>query len=220
MADEPCLYVLAGTNGAGNSSLLGELLRRSSGVSHYDPDAATRRLLEANPRATLEQANSAAWEQGKRLVLRAIEERLDFAIETTLGGETYVGIFEKALAAGIEVRLWYVGLASPELHLARVAARVAKGGHDIPEAKIRERYDRGRENLLRLLPMLTEMRLLDNSAEGDPDRGERPRPKLLLHTARGRIVSVCALGSTPAWAKPIVAAALRWRKTPGRRRRR
>jgi predicted ABC-type ATPase len=211
VADEPCLYVLAGTNGAGKSSLVGELLRRSSGVPHYDPDAATRRLLEANPRATLDQANAAAWQQGMRLVLRAIEERLDFAIETTLGGETYVEVFEKALARGIEVRLWYVGLASPELHLARVAARVAKGGHDIPEEKIRERYDRGRENLLRLLPGLTEMKLLDNSVEGDPDRGERPRPELLLHTARRRIVSACALGSTPAWAKPILAAALRWR---------
>jgi hypothetical protein len=64
------------------------------------------------------------------------------------------------------------------------------------------------------------MKLLDNSVEGDPDRGGRPRPKLLLHTARGRIVSACALGLTPEWAKPILAAALRWRTTPRRRRRR
>jgi len=47
-----------------------------------------------------------------------------------------------ALSAGIEVRIWHVGLASAELHIARVRARVAKGGHDIPEALIRDRYDR------------------------------------------------------------------------------
>ena len=61
-------------------------------------------------------------------------------------------LLERALAVGLEVRVWYVGLSSPELHLARVRARVAKGGHDIPEAQVRARYDSSRLNLIRLLP--------------------------------------------------------------------
>ena len=35
------------------------------------------------------------------------------------------------------MRIWFVGLSSPELHMARVRSRVARGGHDIPEEKLR-----------------------------------------------------------------------------------
>jgi predicted ABC-type ATPase len=207
MPDKACIYVLAGTNGAGKSSVLGEMAI-AAGAEFFNPDEATRRILEVNPGAPLDEANAAAWNQGKRLFERAIDEHLDYMFETTLGGNTFVGLLQKALAAGLEVRMSYVGLASPELHLARVAARVAKGGHDILEAKIRERYDKGREHLVALVPDLTEMRLYDNSAEGDPDTGIAPQPKLLLQMTAGRITTMCALKEVPAWAKPIVAAAI------------
>jgi predicted ABC-type ATPase len=206
--DSARLYVLAGTNGAGKSSVLGALAVRKGAV-YFNPDDATRRILAANPGAGLAEANGAAWQQGKRLLERAIAERLDYMFETTLGGETFVGLLQSALAAGIEVRVAYVGLTSPELHIARVAARVAKGGHDIPEARIRYRYDKSREHLIALLPDLTELKVYDNSAEADPDAGGRPRPKLLLHLARGRVKAMCEPAEVPGWAKPIVVAALR-----------
>ena len=88
-------------------------------------------------------------------------------------------------------------------------ARVEKGGHRIPEQKIRERFDRSRLNLVRLLPRLTELLLYDNSNEPDPDVGERPEPMLLLHMASGKIVGSCNLQSIPVWAKPILAMALK-----------
>jgi hypothetical protein len=112
-------------------------------------------------------------------------------------------------SAGGEVRVWYVGLNSPELHIARVRARVAKGGHDIPEADIRRRWKTGRLNAIRLLPKLTELRVYDNSGEADPDTGTGPTPVLVLHLRRGRIVAPRDLSGTPAWAKPIVGAAMR-----------
>jgi predicted ABC-type ATPase len=99
-------------------------------------------------------------------------------------------------------------LSSPELHIARVRSRVARGGHDIPEAKIRERYDHSRLNLIRLLPNLTELRVYDNSEEADPQAGVAPEPALILHLARAMIVSSCKLTDTPQWAKPILRAAL------------
>jgi predicted ABC-type ATPase len=37
---------------------------------------------------------------------------------------------------GIAVRIWYVGLTNAELHIARVQARVKRGGHDTPEEKL------------------------------------------------------------------------------------
>lgn len=140
---------------------------------------------------------------------RAIDQRQTFAFETTLGGKTITALLEQAVAAGIEVRIWYVGLNSPELHLRRVRARVAHGGHDIPEEKIRERYHHSRLNLIRLLPHVTELLLYDNSAEADPHTGAAPQPKLLLHLVRGKVVANCDLATTPDWAKPIMVAALR-----------
>jgi predicted ABC-type ATPase len=208
VADKPCIHVLAGTNGAGKSSVLGEMAIRA-GAEYFNPDDATLRILAANPGATLAEANAEAWAQGKRLLERAIAEHLDYMFETTLGGETFVGLLQKALASGLDVRVAYVGLESPELHIARVAARVARGGHDIPEERIRYRYDKGREHLIQLLPNLTEMKLYDNSAEADPHAGKAPRPKLLLHMVADRIKEMCDARQVPKWAKPIVAAALR-----------
>jgi predicted ABC-type ATPase len=203
----PAIYVLAGANGAGKSSIAGAMFRKR-GADYFNPDEAMRAILAANPGADLDAANSAAWHEGRRLLERAIAERFDFALETTLGGQTITRLLEAALAAGLEVRMWYVGLRNADLHVARVRSRVRRGGHDIPEEKIRERYDQSRLNLVRLLPRLTELRLYDNSDEADPAAGAAPEPKLVLHLVRGKVAYVCPLPRTPQWAKPIVARAI------------
>jgi predicted ABC-type ATPase len=204
-----CIYVLAGTNGGGKSSIAGAMFLQQ-GVEYFNPDEAARRIRSANPGMTHEEANSAAWHQGRRLLERAIAERLNFPFETTLGGHTIAALLESALSVAVEVRIWYVGLSSPELHIARVRSRVARGGHDIPDAKIRERYDGSRLNLIQLMLRLTELRVYDNSQEADPNTGVAPEPKLILHLARGNIIiSSCDLSDTPEWAKPILGAAIR-----------
>jgi len=207
--------VLAGTNGAGKSSIVGEMFLQE-GVQYFNPDNAAQRILSANPGMSQSEANSAAWYEGKRLLERAIQERLDFAFETTLGGKTFTNLLHKALAQGIEVRVWYVGLDSPELHIARVRSRVKHGGHDIPEERIRERYTQSRLNLIQLLPRLTELLLYDNSDEADPKIGNAPEPKLIVHCIRGKVAESCDLTSVPEWAKSILAAALKLSKAKDR----
>lgn len=66
----------------------------------------------------------------------------------------------------------FVGLDLPERHIARVAARVARGGHDIPEGMIRARYDSSRKNLLRLMPVLDNLAV----SEFDPAPVCPPNP--------------------------------------------
>jgi predicted ABC-type ATPase len=92
---------------------------------------------------------------------------------------------------------------------ARVQRRVGQGGHGIAGDAIRRRYDAGRLNLIRLLHDLHELRLYDNSLEADPAEGQEPRPRLLLRVSSGRIVAPTNLHATPAWAKPMVVAALK-----------
>lgn len=201
------IYVLAGTNGAGKSSIGGAMIRASGG-DYFNPDEAAQQIVEANPGLPIAAANGAAWQEGKRLLERALAERGHFAFETSLGGATITKLLADAIAAGIDVHVWYVALATPELHLARVRARVARGGHDIPERDIRRRYDASRQNLLVLLPDLASLRVYDNSADADPGKGVAPQPQLLLHAERGRIVRHCELASAPEWVKPILLIAL------------
>jgi len=201
------IYVLAGVNGAGKSSIGGAAFRAFGG-DYYNPDEAARALMAAHRGLEQTQANAAAWQQGKALLEQAIAKRLHFAFETTLGASTIPRLLEDAAAQGIAIHVWYAGLASPELHVARVRARVRRGGHDIAESDIRRRYEHSRLNLIRLLPSLAALRLYDNSAEADPASGLAPLPRLLLHMQRGRILGPEDLSATPNWAKPIVAAAL------------
>jgi predicted ABC-type ATPase len=112
------------------------------------------------------------------------------------------------MEAGIEVRIWYVGLTNAELHIARVRARVKRGGHDIPEERIRQRYTRTVSNLIQLMPKLTDLRVYDNSVEADPHTGARPEPRLIVHLNGRKLLNICELASTPEWAKPIVLTAL------------
>ena len=200
--------MLAGTNGAGKSSIGGAALRHND-ADYFNPDEAADRFAQLDPYMTRAQANIAAWTEGKRLLERAIAHRLDFSFETTLGGRTMTALLHRALDDGFEVWIWYAGLSSPELHIARVARRVATGGHDIPERAIRQRYDDSRKNLIRLLPRLTKLLVFDNSKEADPVIGVAPTPRLVLHVETGRIVAPQDLSATPTWAKPIVSAALK-----------
>ena len=204
----PSIYVISGVNGAGKSSLAGETFRQS-GADYFDPDEAARLLMTANPTLTQTEANNAAWHEGVRLLRRAIDERLDFAFETTLGANTIPRLLRKAANAGLDIYIWYVGLESPELHIARVQSRVARGGHDISEADIRRRYERSRLNLIDLLPVLRALRIFDNSAEADPADGQTPKPMLVLSMEERKILEPKDLTHTPVWAKPIVAAALK-----------
>ena len=181
---------------------------RASGADYYNPDEAAREIRKASPGLGQRDANGLAWGKGRDLLQRAIDERKDFVFESTLGAQTIPALLAEAARKGAAVHVWFVGLDGVERHLTRVRARVKAGGHDIPEADIRRRYETSRENLVWLMPRLTSLRLYDNSIEADPASGESPRPRLLLHLERGRIVAPANLRATPGWAKALVARAM------------
>ena len=203
----PWILVLAGVNGAGKSSVGGDLLRRS-GRAWFNPDDYARDLLAATGCSPAE-ANAEAWQEGMRRLERAIAAGRHHAFETTLGGNTVAATLRKA-AASHDLMMWFCGLDSAERHITRVHQRVTRGGHDIPEAKIHERYARSVGNLVALLPHLARLQVYDNSVDaliGQP----MPNPRLLLQTDRGRITfptSANELRQTPDWAKPVLEAAL------------
>jgi predicted ABC-type ATPase len=206
----PALFVLAGVNGAGKSSIGGFLLRQA-GVTWFNPDAFARELV-ASTGCDQQDANVEAWHEGLRRLDDAIAHGRDHAFETTLGGRTMTDRIASA-AATHDVLVWFCGLSSPDLHIRRVRARVAAGGHDIPDARIRERYPKAAGNLIGLLPAIAHLRVYDNSAEAAL-RTPVPDPILVLEMRDGVVTfpgadDAEALGRTPEWARPIVEAALR-----------
>jgi hypothetical protein len=110
------ILVLAGVNGAGKSSLLGTWLE-AEGLSWFNPDSFTRRLVEAG--WPLPEANAEAWQEGTRRLRQAMADGTDFAFETTLGGNTIPRLLREACERH-QVAIWFCGLADVELHIARV----------------------------------------------------------------------------------------------------
>lgn len=208
-AARPFIFVLAGVNGAGKSSVGGALLAEH-GLAWYNPDSYARELV-AQLGLDVEDANGRAWEYGRVQLAAALAQRRNHAFETTLGASTIPELLAKASRTH-DVVMIFCGLASAEMHLRRVHARVASGGHDIPVAKVRERWISSRMNLIRLLPLLARLQVFDNSAEAAPGE-EIPDPVLLLEMIGGRLVfpaadDAAALEATPDWARPIVQAAI------------
>jgi len=208
----PRIHVLAGVNGAGKSSVGGEKIR-AAGAQYYNPDEVARQVKRSNPQLTQSQANAVAWQNGRLMLERAIREKKDFAFETTLGANTMPELLIQAAKVGFEIHIWYAGLASPEQHIARVRARVKRGGHDIPEQDIHRRFEHSRLNLIRLMPHLTSLRVFDNSLDADPEVGNQPVPQLILRVEQGAVITDAKdLVSTPKWARPLVAAALKQKR--------
>lgn len=198
------IIVAAGTNGAGKSSIAGEYFVRGGG--YFNPDLRTQDLVSAG--LTPGDANAQSWAEGFDQLRHAIDNNEDFTFETTLGGRSISRELHRAVKAGRTVCIWYVGLDSPELHITRVQARVARGGHDIPEAKIRERYQKSLSNLIGLIGIAAEFHLFDNSQETDDGL---PHAKLVMRMHGSRITEpniVELVMNAPDWAKPVIAAAL------------
>lgn len=199
------IIVAAGVNGAGKSSIIGQYAK-NNGASYFNPDERTRDFVRAGLGEA--EANARSWQEGFDALRNAIDNDASYTFETTLGGKSIVTELFRALARKRPVTIYYIGLNSVELHIRRVAARVKRGGHDIPEAKIRERYISSRENLLGFIGTEASLRIWDNS---DEDAGGKPNPVDVLIIKDNRLiypVTSKALKATPGWARPLVQRAL------------
>ena len=141
------LYIISGCNGAGKTTASYTVLPEILDCREFvNADEIARGLSPFN-------SESMAIEAG-RLMLKRIEELLEkeetFSIETTLATKSYINLVRRAQAKGYSVKVLFFWLNSPELALQRVAERVAKGGHNIPEPVIRRKYVAGIRNFFRL----------------------------------------------------------------------
>ncbi|MGL4622136.1 zeta toxin family protein [Chroococcidiopsis sp.] len=157
----PNLYIIGGANGAGKTTVSMSLLPNIECYEYVNADAIAAGLSPLNP-------ESMALEAGRLMIqrLRSLSTSgVDFAFETTLAARTFVPFINDCRVKGYTIDLIYFWLRSADLAVERVARRVASGGHSIPEAVIRRRYERGRINLVSLyLPLCDGWMIYDNSS--------------------------------------------------------
>lgn len=197
------ITVIAGVNGAGKSSVAGASIRRS-GNDYFNSDEVARRLVEKKG-ISINEANGEAWQMGFNFLNKAIALNEDYTFETTLGGNSICQALHGAIDIGIDVRIFYCGLTSVELHIQRVAERVANGGHNIPEAKIRQRSTNSIHNMMGLIPRCSAVKVFDNSSPKD----ESGANLVCLFSLAGDTFDITPAREMPDWAKPLASEAIK-----------
>lgn len=156
------LYIISGPNGAGKTTVSYSVLPKILQCKEFvNADEIARGLSPFNPEGVAIQAG--------RVMLNRISELLEkkesFSIETTLATRSYFHLVEKAHAMGYDVTLLYFWLKSPRQAVERVAERVRKGGHHIPDDVVARRYYEGLNNLFKIYMPIVDTWLLVNNSE-------------------------------------------------------
>lgn len=189
MADtppRPTLFLIAGPNGAGKSTFYDTVVAPMVAAPFVNADIIQRDdLRDPSPQASYEAARMA--ETRRRELLSA---RRSFVMETVFSHPSKLQLIRDARAQGFRVVVFHLNVASPEIAVARVRARRQEGGHDVPEDKIRTRYDRN-QAIIRAAALLADnAQVLDSSARNQ-------KPRVLLELSNGRAISFAK--QCPAW---------------------
>jgi predicted ABC-type ATPase len=180
------LYVIAGPNGAGKTTFAREFLPNYANCKNFvNADLIAHGVAPFSP-------ETAALRAG-RMMLEEIrifaKKRVPFGFETTLSGRSYVPLLARLKTEGYEIHIFFLWLKSADLALSRVKERVSRGGHDVPEAIIRRRFDRSMRNfLIHYRQLADSWTLFDNS-------GESPRVIAFEKTKSLRIINKTVYGA-------------------------
>ena len=150
---KPRLLVFAGPNGSGKSTV-------TSAQKIVGEYVNADRIKQIKGCSDLEAAQEA-----ERLREYLLEHRMDFSFETVLSTPRNLLLIQRAHDAGYYIRVMFVLTRDSSINVERVAQRVKKGGHDVPEEKIHSRYEKSLKNLKNLHKLVDDLWVFDNSGE-------------------------------------------------------
>ncbi|MDP9078391.1 MAG: zeta toxin family protein [Bacteroidota bacterium] len=178
----PNLYIIAGCNGAGKTTASYTILPEMLNCKEFvNADGIAAGLSPFNP-------EKVAIEAGRIMLSRIdklLDDRVDFAIETTLATRRYMLLIKDARAIGYKITLVFFWLSSTEQAKQRVATRVSKGGHHIPDDIIERRYFKGIYNLIHRYTNICDYWVIFNNEAGSPEiviSGELIKPQVIFNS--------------------------------------
>jgi predicted ABC-type ATPase len=171
LASQPVLLFLAGPNGSGKTTFF-ETYLEPLGLPYVNADRIARLLRAADAGETPDAVDRRAFDEAERLRGAFVEARLSFCTETVFSDSVRakLGFLADAQKRGFATFLVFVGLESVALSIARVQQRVHRGGHDVPDDRLRARFPRTLANLREAVTLVDEAWLIDNSSYDAPYR--------------------------------------------------
>lgn len=145
--------IIGGVNGTGKSSLTGVLKAEKKDLG---------KIIDVDKLNIKHGSKVEGGKEAVRLIDNCLKNGVSFTQETTLSGHKTALTAKKASESGYNVRLYYVGLSSFEESIRRIANRVQKGGHDIPESDVIRRYNSRFDDIAAVLPYCNEAVFYDN----------------------------------------------------------
>jgi predicted ABC-type ATPase len=166
MSSQRQVVVIAGPNGAGKSTTAPSILQQGFGIKEFvNADTIARGLSEFEPERVAIAAGRIFLDRINELATQGAS----FAFETTLATRSFLPMLKGMQAAGYQVHVVFLWLPTAGMAVERVAARVRHGGHSVPEAIVRRRYQRGLRNFFSAYgPIADSWLMLDNAAERAP----------------------------------------------------
>jgi len=163
-SERPTFWIVAGPNGSGKSSLYGntDIEAFDQSVWIINPDLLTQRIQQVE-KLPLAEANVQAVVRIEAWLEASIRAHQTVGVETVLSTDKYRRLVLDAKRRQFELRLIFVMLSSPDLNVQRVRLRVSKGGHDVPEAKIRQRWTKSLGQLPWFWDQADQAVIYDNS---------------------------------------------------------
>lgn len=162
--EQPVFLIVAGPNGSGKSSVYANTDLEWGGRSVWivNPDLLAARISEVEGQP-LPAANLTAVQRIEAWAGTSIDVHKTIGVETVLSTDKYRRLVEAAKARGFVVWLFYVILDSPERSIERIKLRVAKGGHHVPDDRVRKRYKGSLNQLPWFLEQADQAWIWDNS---------------------------------------------------------
>lgn len=179
--DGPRLWIVAGPNGSGKTSIYANADIEDFGRSVWiiNPDALAKRIADVE-RLEPVPANLEAVRRIEEWLYASIRAHQTVGVETVLSTSKYRALVLAAKERRFTIRLIYVVLNSPELNIERVRLRVAKGGHNVPTDKIIERRGRSLAQLPWFLAQADDAWIFDNSGEKPQLIGTKSKDEINL----------------------------------------
>lgn len=152
-------YVLiAGVNGAGKSTLY-QTIDSLKEMERVNTDEILREFGDWHSSYDTIKAGKIAI----NMINEYFEKGVSFNQETTLCGNSIIKNIKKAKELGYQIELHYVGLNNVDTAKARIAYRVSRGGHGIPDADVERRYTESFKKLKEVIPDCNIVVLYDNT---------------------------------------------------------